>query len=246
MTRKIGIVLGLATLIAVAPAFGSDDAARAALETAVQRAAADAALATVEAPDRFEIVSVRFGGAEQVPDVSPDLEVVDTTGPNAAGMVRVRMRMLDGGETLGEARATVRGAVKGPVLVATETLARGEVVPAESVEVVEADLTKLRSEPVRSLAALGDRVPDRTIGAGRTLEKSLLEARPVVRKGDPVELVVRNGAVTVSATGIARRDGAPGDRIVAVNASSGKELLGEVQPDGSILVTGVVGRRLRP
>jgi flagella basal body P-ring formation protein FlgA len=49
-----------------------------------------------------------------------------------------------------------------------------------------------------------------------------------------VKLVVRSGAVRLSAAGIAREDGLPGDRILVQKAGTHERLRGTVAPDGTV------------
>lgn len=204
----------------------------------VEHAAAQAARARVLPPDRFEVLSSRFTGADSIPTGPMELGVLDAEGPNEWGVCKVRMRVIAGGEPSGEAWASVRGSVRGPVLVATKPLPRGLPIPAGSVETAERDLTRLGEEPLRDPAGLVGRVPTRVIAAGRALTPSLLARAVVVRRGQAVELRVRRGPLIVTARGTARRDGAPGETILAENLSTGATVVGRVEADGSISVVG--------
>jgi len=216
------------------------------LETAVVARASDDAKAQIAAPDRFEIVDCRYGGGTPVHEGRVRLEPLDADGPNHAGYVRLRYRVLVDDRPVGEARATVRGVVRGPALVATQVLRRGEAPAADGLEVVDAELTRLAEPPLRAASELGDVVPARTIGAGRVLTARLFEPRPVVLRGDTVEMAVVTGGLMVKTKGRALRDGAPGETVPAENLRTGAKLQAEVQPDGTLLlVRGPVGGRRR-
>ncbi len=202
----------------------------------VERAALEAAAERVAAPDRFEVLSYRFGGVDPAPLGTPRLEPLEVEGPNAAGFVRLRFRLLVDDVPRGEARATVRGTVRGPALVAARTLSRGEPIGAGAITVVESDLTRLTAEPLRDPAEAFGLAPGRTLGAGRVLTRDLVVAAPVVRRGEIVDLRIEHAGLRVSARGLARTDGAPGERIAVRNTASGAELIGVVLPDGSLRV----------
>jgi flagella basal body P-ring formation protein FlgA len=206
------------------------------LAVEAERIAVELATDRVAPPDRLEILSVRFDGVDPLPAGAIDLEPIEVDGPSESGIVRVELRVAVDGVPRGTARASVRGEVRGPVLVASETLARNEPIPADAVEVRDVDLTRLAGEPVRALDDLDGRVPLRTLGAGRTITADLVGPALVVRRNAPVELRVRRGALTVTARGVAKTDGAPGDVIPAVNAATGSRLVGRVEADGSLLV----------
>ncbi len=205
-------------------------------EDAVCRRASRLAQAQVAPPDRFEVLSCRFGGADPVQAANVELEPLEADGPNASGIVRLRFRQLADGVPRGEARATVRGTVRGPALVAARTLSRGEPIGAGAITVVESDLTRLTAEPLRDPAEAFGLAPGRTLGAGRVLTRDLVVAAPVVRRGEIVDLRIEHAGLRVSARGLARTDGAPGERIAVRNTASGAELIGVVLPDGSLRV----------
>jgi flagella basal body P-ring formation protein FlgA len=228
----------LVALFALAPgASAAED-----LAARVERMAIAAVEATIEAPDRFEASASRADAFEHVPG-EVRLETVEVGRPNGFGVASVRFRIVVGTTPKGEARATVRGVVRGPALVATRPLDRGIAVPVAAVAVQDADLTRLDRKPLRDASELGGLAPVRTLGAGRVLTPDLLVPVVVVRRGEPVDLKVEGRSMTVVARGIARADGAPGDRLAAENAVTGAVVVGEVQADGSLLVLGPSARR---
>ncbi|HEU4401281.1 MAG TPA: flagellar basal body P-ring formation chaperone FlgA [Candidatus Polarisedimenticolia bacterium] len=207
----------------------------------LERAARIAAIAAVSAPDRFTPVVCRIAPPGRLPDGVTGLEPVGVDGPNASGVVRVRLRMLAGTAPVGEASATVRGVVRGPVLVATRPLAGGQPIPAASLAVLEADLTSLLGEPLRAAGETEGLVPRRTLGAGRPLTRQALAPAPVVRRGQEVRLRIESAGLTVTVLGVARSDGAPGELLLAESAVTGAVFRGRVQTDGSLVVVSRVG-----
>jgi len=215
---------------------GAPAAASESLAARVERAAADAARARITAPDRLEVLTSRYGGADPIDPTAVRLEPAQVDGPNSLGVFRVRFRMTVDDLPRGEARATVRGRVHGPVLTASRTLVRGTPIQASDVEIVEADLTRLAARPLREADQALGRVPRRTLGVGRVMTQDLLAPAPVVRPGQLVELRIEQDRVTIRALGEALRTGAPGDVVLARNSVTGVKLEGIVQPDGSLLV----------
>lgn len=61
---------------------------------------------------------------------------------------------------------------------------------------------------------------------------------PVVRRGDPVALVVATGGFTVSRQAIAEQDGAPGDRIRVRTEQRAAPIIGQVLADGRVAMPG--------
>jgi flagella basal body P-ring formation protein FlgA len=60
----------------------------------------------------------------------------------------------------------------------------------------------------------------------------------VVRRGDPVALIVTSGSFTVSRQAVAEQDGAPGDRIRVRAEGRGASIIGQVLADGRVALTG--------
>ena len=232
--------LVLALVVAVSGARAAED-----LAARVERLAVGEVAAAVKAPDRFEAIDARADALDAATSGEVRLETLEVVGPNAFGVASVRFRMIDGGKASGETRATVRGVVRGPALVAKVALDRGVAVPEDAVEVRDSDLTRLDGAPLRDASELKGLAPVRTLGSGRVLTPELLSPPRIVRRGDPLELKVLRPGMTVVARGIARGNGAPGDRIQAENSVTGQLVLGEVQSDGSLLVLGPAARRGR-
>ena len=63
-------------------------------------------------------------------------------------------------------------------------------------------------------------------------------AQPIIRRGDPVALVVVSGGFTVSRQAVAEQDGAPGDRIRVRTEPRKPPIIGQVLPDGRVAMNG--------
>lgn len=66
----------------------------------------------------------------------------------------------------------------------------------------------------------------------------MARAAPVVRRGDPVALVVMSGGFTVSREAVAEEDGAAGERIRVRIEPRRPPIVGQVLPDGRVALTG--------
>lgn len=74
--------------------------------------------------------------------------------------------------------------------------------------------------------------------AERSVERPA-RAAPVIRRGDPVALVVQTGSFTVSRQAVAEQDGAPGQRIrVRTEQRGAQPIVGQVLADGRVLLSG--------
>ncbi|HMX54455.1 MAG TPA: flagella basal body P-ring formation protein FlgA, partial [Plasticicumulans sp.] len=57
-----------------------------------------------------------------------------------------------------------------------------------------------------------------------------------VRRGETLELVVRRGAMRISAGGVALADGRPGERMRARNLASGRVVEGRLEQERTLIV----------
>ena len=238
MKRASFLALGAAVLCGAALAAPPPND----LAERVEQVAAAAARTSVAAPDRFEVQESRFGGADPLPTSVVSTDEPGLDGPDGNGSVRVRLRLLVDGAPRGEARATVRGTIRGPAVVARRAVPRGAPVPSDAVELADSDLTRLGEAPLRAVDQVLGQVASEALVPGRVLTPRLLHGEPVVRRGHLVDLRVVTGPLTVIVRGRSRADGAPGDTIVAENLSSKVLVEGRVDPDGSIVVSRGGGR----
>jgi flagellar basal body P-ring formation protein FlgA len=65
-----------------------------------------------------------------------------------------------------------------------------------------------------------------------------VRAEPVVRRGDQVQIVALASGFSVSTTGIAEQDGAPGERIRVRTERRATPFIGQVLPDGRVALPG--------
>ncbi|MFO7803971.1 MAG: flagellar basal body P-ring formation chaperone FlgA [Desulfovermiculus sp.] len=124
---------------------------------------------------------------------------------------------------------TVRGEVqvRGEVAVAVQDLGRHQTIAREDVQLRERVISR-RVEPVFDLQeAVGKRV-QRSTQADSVIDAQDIARPHLVRRRQPVTLIVRKGKMVISASGIAQEDGAKMDRVCVENARSGQEVYGHV------------------
>ena len=73
------------------------------------------------------------------------------------------------------------------------------------------------------------------IHAGEVITKQHLEDQVAVQKGETVSMTVENESLLVQAKGVALEKGRIGD-LVRVKSSSGKEVIGKVSGNDSVIV----------
>ena len=109
------------------------------------------------------------------------------------------------------------------LVVATTELRRGQIIGQGDLQLVEAEMARLR-EPCQDLDELIGKKVRRTIRAGEPIECYSIEFPPMVQRGELVTIVAAKGSLTISARGLAREDGKKGDVIKVRNTSSQKDV----------------------
>ncbi|TYP00186.1 flagella basal body P-ring formation protein FlgA [Geothermobacter ehrlichii] len=136
-----------------------------------------------------------------------------------------------------ERNLTVRGEVVGRARVAvlTRDLPRGTLLGADDVTLAEREINRLH-QPFFQMEELPGKKLKRSLRRGDVLTHGVVATPPVVRRGQPVTIVLRSGALSLSAKGIAKRDGKPGETIPVRNIGSQKIILCRVTGPGQVRV----------
>ncbi|MES3008217.1 MAG: flagellar basal body P-ring formation chaperone FlgA [Pseudomonadota bacterium] len=107
-----------------------------------------------------------------------------------------------------------------PVLMSTRPLARGDVIGAADVELVEADLSTLRQSYLQdSTLAIGMEVK-RALPASTVISREALAQPLLIKRGDTVVMSAQSGPVTIRQQGVAMQNGELGAQIPVRNSNS--------------------------
>ncbi|MGA7827556.1 MAG: flagellar basal body P-ring formation chaperone FlgA [Geobacteraceae bacterium] len=122
------------------------------------------------------------------------------------------------------------------MVVARYPLPRGTVVAANDVSLQKRDVAEVSGKVTFNLSdVLGKRVRI-PIRANTPVRSDYLERVPLVKNGQVVTIVAENGALRVTATGMARGTGAEGDLIMVQNMNSKKTVQARVVDSGTVAV----------
>jgi flagella basal body P-ring formation protein FlgA len=160
------------------------------------------------------------------------------------GYVLVRLRqagikdaVVVGAEEV-EVRTELEAAAEEPVqvLVAAVDIPYDEII---SEDMLQVDVLPAGQTPSGALKDLEEAVGKRStrmLRAGSVLTDAVLDAPPLIYRGQQVEILARVGDVSVSAPGIARADGRRGELIPVVNSLSNRIVQGVVLDGERVLV----------
>lgn len=121
--------------------------------------------------------------------------------------------------------------------VAARPLGRGEIVTPEDLRTERQDVSRLRSGYFRRAAEIIGKVVRRPVSAGNPVRPAQVEDSYLVKRGQRVVMIARNGGFSVRMQGKALADGAAGDTIRIKNTSSERVVEGIVSESGLVEVS---------
>jgi flagella basal body P-ring formation protein FlgA len=106
------------------------------------------------------------------------------------------------------------------VLVTTRPIARGEILTAADLALVDADVSRLRYSYLQSAEFAIGMEAKRSLSTNATVVQEALEAPTLVKRGDAVVLSAKAGSVEIRQQGVAMQSGELGKRINVRNTNS--------------------------
>jgi flagella basal body P-ring formation protein FlgA len=123
------------------------------------------------------------------------------------------------------------------VVIAARPLARLQVVTAEDLAVLPRELASLPAGYFRTAEEVLGHIAQRNVGAGEALSPGAVRAPPLVRRGQSVTLLVRDGGLYVRATGVVLADAGLAERVRVRNVSSSRLVEGVVRSADTVEVS---------
>jgi flagellar basal body P-ring formation protein FlgA len=172
----------------------------------------------------------------QLPGDDFDVTITDYPGGGLGGTFLIRCKIVSGGNTLGEWQLSLRAQLWQEVWGASAGLDRGQpldrsLVAAQKVDVLRDKQTFLTTDcdPAAYDAA-------QNIQPGRPLTKRQVTERPIIHKGQVVEVIAHQGLFEVRMKALALEDG-PAKAIIKMrNTDSQKEFNAQIVNENQVQV----------
>lgn len=173
-----------------------------------------------------------------VRDVAVDLDqcrlVAGRIPSNAHGSFRVSVKVRCAGKTAAVRSVAVRVRRLLHVAVARRKLRRHEIIHPDIFSLEDRWKDAVLGRPIKPEGSSWE--TSRIIRAGSVLTENNTRLVPDVRRGRPVVLVAAVGRLRVKMSGIALRDGYPGEIVRAKTLPGGKIISGRVMRGGRLAV----------
>lgn len=162
------------------------------------------------------------------------LEITEYPSVATSSMI-VRCRVLADGEVAAEWPLVLRAALWRDAWATRSPIANGDTFDPSSLEVRRVDLFRERDALP---AAVGDRsyAFTRALGAGRLLTWRDVGRRPLVKKGNLVEVSAVEGQLVVTMKALAMENGAQGETVTVRNPESRKDFAAMVIDENRVQV----------
>lgn len=169
--------------------------------------------------------------------VLPALELMEHPARLNSGSVLLRYRLLDhAGRVLGTYTTSARVQVIAEVFLPARRMAVGETVTAADFTIREVDLVREPKAVVADASVLSRYELARAVAPERVLTWNDLVPRALVRKGHFVEVVAREGSLSITMRGQATRSGSLGEMVMIRNLESKREFPAEVVDENKVRV----------
>ncbi|MDR1921702.1 MAG: flagellar basal body P-ring formation chaperone FlgA, partial [Candidatus Adiutrix sp.] len=133
------------------------------------------------------------------------------------------IHFIVGGRSVSRARVAAQIDLSVPAVVAARPLSRGHVLAEGDLRLGQVPFAQAKEALTDPAAPLGSALKF-NVAAGEVVGESHLTKSMIVRRGEAVTMIARQGGLKVTAAGQARQDGALGDVISVTNLSSKKNV----------------------
>ncbi len=185
----------------------------------------------LEETDEFEI-------AREIPEqIFAESFVVarcDAAPESLSGSTKVQIVFSKNDNVIRRIYVPIRVSLKRNVPVALRVLNRGDVVQASDIEYRLSDVTYLQAKLPDDV--IGKRLTT-TLSRGAVITQAHLGSAAAIQRGDIVSIILRNGAISVRATGAALDDAVAGQNVRVRREDSQAIISGIVGEDKSVYVS---------
>ncbi len=152
-----------------------------------------------------------------------------------ASSMLLRCRVLADGNPVGETTFVLRASLWREVWIARQPLTNGAVFDPSLLDTRRVDLFRERDVVP---ATVGDRtfIFSRSVQAGRSLTWRDIGRRPLIRKGDVVDVSASDGMLVISMKALAMQNGAQGEAVTVRNLESRKDFTAFVVDENHVQV----------
>lgn len=196
-------------------------------------AARDYIVAHAVLPGRVEVEPLRVPPDQTIPAGKLEIRIGRPGAVIRKGANTVCISLIVDGRLHSVLNLSANVRVFAPVVVTTKHVARGEELTAANTRVEEREVT-LHADDLISAPLEFGLTAAAPLQEGQVLQSAHVKARPAIRSGDGVTVLVTGETVRLSERGAAVQDGRVGERIKVRLAGEVREVRGIVRAPGLV------------
>ena len=180
------------------------------------------------AANQLKIKNIRLKNPLHVPPGEMHISVQAPKHTDWLGATPFSVRVSVMGRLVKKITVAATIEVWSDVVLAARPLGRNQPVTPESIKIVRMSLSRAPSNAILSKDLVLGRRVNRSIAANSILRSDQVELPPVVKRGDILQVVARSRALKISVKGLAKENGALGERIRVQNIRSKRIIYAQV------------------
>lgn len=174
--------------------------------------------------------------AIEVPDTGLHLKILEMPSFLGSGQFIVRFSLSTDSQQIGTWQTAVQLKVWREIWVAASALKRGDALDKADLVFRRTDVLALREVVTELPTPLQEYELADYLAPGAAVTSKALKRKSVMRRGQTVDAVARNGAMTVTMRVEVMEEGAPGQLIRIRNPQSRRELRARVQDESTVII----------
>lgn len=190
----------------------------------------------LELKGELRLSLMRSWEALELPSINWQAKILEVPDAGLAKNMLIRFEVIEGNITVGQWQLPVRCELWRDVLVSTRRLLSGQELLTSDFQRKNIDVLRLREEPVPVAIKIEEYESTQTLSAGRALVWNQIRTKPLIRKGQLVEVVASEGAMHITMKGQALENGALNDFIEIRNLTSKKSVAAQIVDENHVRV----------
>lgn len=185
-----------------------------------------------------DVVISRFKVArnDPVPAGEVDIQLLRTNNRPFSRYVRVKAVISVDGIPANNAEVSAWLDVFETVVCAARDLPQGYILKKRDLYEERRNISRNMDEVVTDTSLLVGLMAKRSVRKGDMVRHSMVEKKPVVKRGDPVTILVESGLLRVTIPGTALADGFAGETVSVENSMSSKKIFARVIDEVTVRV----------
>ena len=188
------------------------------------------------ADGELKLSLARVWPALRLPEADWILTVTEWPASGLASTLLVRVKVVSGSETIIEGQLPLRAQLWREVWFAANELERGKSLDRSMLTAQKTDVLRERTPIVSAGIDPATLEISQPVAAGKMLTRRDVAVRPLVRKGQVVDVFAKTGQLGVQMKALAMENGAAGDLIKLRNIESKKEFNGQVTHESKVQI----------